>query len=176
MGSWNSVQKGGDTIEELNTSSNNKQLACQRELSIRFGVSRPSIRQAPSLLEATGKLRTEPGRGTFRVSAVHRNGARTDSFANARDAQHPSQRTYSKSEISRFRYLIEGQSGRLAAMCITDDEIRQLEGNLTVFKAQTRSMDLEASARTDFEFHQMIVDFFRRVRLFKRSPICCSAT
>ena len=35
-----------------------------------------------------------------------------------------------------------------------------------MFKAQTRAMDLEASARTDFEFHQLIVEF-SGVRLFR---------
>ena len=78
----------------------------------------------------------------------------------------PSKKTYPKSEISRFRYLIEGQSGRLAAMRITDGEIAQLEKNLNTFKNQTRAMDLEASAQTDFEFHQLIVEF-SGVRLFR---------
>jgi DNA-binding FadR family transcriptional regulator len=77
-----------------------------------------------------------------------------------------SKKTYPKSEISRFRYLIEGQSGRLAAMRITDGEIAQLEKNLNTFKNQTRAMDLEASAQTDFEFHQLIVEF-SGVRLFR---------
>ncbi len=149
-------------IQDMIASSNDDRLPSQRELSTLFGVSRPSIREALSLLEASGKLRTEPGRGTFRVKVAPGKSASTSSG----DAEpHPSKRTYPKSEISRFRYLIEGQSGRLAAMRITDDEIRQLEANLTVFKTQTRAMDLEASARTDFEFHQMIVDF-SGVRLF----------
>ena len=78
----------------------------------------------------------------------------------------PSKKTYPKSEISRFRYLIEGQSGRLAAMRITDSEIAQLEKNLNTFKQQTRAIDLEASAQTDFEFHQLIVEF-SGVRLFR---------
>lgn len=51
-------------------------------------------------------------------------------------------------------------------MRITDGEIQQLEENLNVFKAQTRAIDLEASARTDFAFHQLIVEF-SGVRLFR---------
>ena len=78
----------------------------------------------------------------------------------------PSKKTYPKSEISRFRYLIEGQSGRLAAMRITDSEIAQLEKNLNTFKQQTMAINLEASAQTDFEFHQLIVEF-SGVRLFR---------
>jgi GntR family transcriptional regulator, transcriptional repressor for pyruvate dehydrogenase complex len=54
----------------------------------------------------------------------------------------------------------------LAAMRITDAEIQQLEEDLGIFKGQTRAADLEASARTDFEFHQLIVEF-SGVRLFR---------
>jgi GntR family transcriptional regulator, transcriptional repressor for pyruvate dehydrogenase complex len=51
-------------------------------------------------------------------------------------------------------------------MRISDREIAQLERNLNTFKGQTRDMDLEASAQTDFEFHQLIVEF-SGVRLFR---------
>ena len=51
-------------------------------------------------------------------------------------------------------------------MRITDAEIQQLEENLNIFKTQTRTVDLEAGARTDFEFHQLIVEF-SGVRLFR---------
>ena len=134
-----------------------------------FGVSRTSVREALSLLRGFGK-------------AAH--GARTRKLLGGRSGRRPlrqnpntlrnieasqdlpSKKTYPKSEISRFRYLIEGQSGRLAAMRITDSEIAQLEKNLNTFKHQTRAMDLEASAQTDFEFHQLIVEF-SGVRLFR---------
>jgi GntR family transcriptional regulator, transcriptional repressor for pyruvate dehydrogenase complex len=141
-------------------------LPSERELSSRFGVSRASIREALSILEVSGKLRTEPSRGSFWTADTGR--SRPGSFAavGGRVDETPLwSRTYPKTEISRFRYLIEGQSGRLAAMRITDEEVRQLEKNLLLFKEQTRAMDLEASARTDFEFHQLIVEF-SRVRLF----------
>ena len=61
-------------------------------------------------------------------------------------------------------------------MRITDREITQLEKNLSVFKNQTRAMDLDASAQTDFEFHQLIVEFsgvslFRDLHLYFRDVI-----
>jgi len=54
--------------------------------------------------------------------------------------------------------------------------IQQLEENLNIFKAQTQAVDLEASARTDFEFHQLIVEFsgvllFRDLHLYFRDVI-----
>ena len=110
----------------------------QRELSSRFGVSRTSVREALSLLEASGKLRTEPGRRSFWTGGA---AAPREELSNSGDAQpdFPAYKTYPKSEISRFRYLIEGQSGRLAAMRITDEEIQQLERNLAVFRTSDQS-------------------------------------
>ena len=148
-------------------------LPSQRELSLQLGVSRTSVREALSQLEAAGVLRTEPGRGTF-WQADKRQLNRRAMNANAADTLAGIARgmdvvsedaTYSKLEISRFRYLIESQSARLAAMRITDAQLQMLERNLNAFKSQTRAADLEASAATDFEFHHMIVRF-AEVRLF----------
>ena len=174
MNDWHPLSKTmARRIEEMLTAQagdEETRLPSQRELSARFAVSRTSIREALSMLEASGKLRTEPGRGSFWVG-----GSRPDEPAGVTQDGLPSaavsigtllwERIYPKSEISRFRYLIEGQSARLAAMRMTDEQIGELEKNLGTFKEQTRVMDLESSARTDFEFHQLIVEF-SGVRLF----------
>jgi GntR family transcriptional repressor for pyruvate dehydrogenase complex len=170
MQNWNSLSKRVATrIEDMIASSEDARLPSQRELSSLFGVSRTSVREALSFLEASGKLRTEPRRGSFWVGAPEMRSqfAHSNTLRNTEASRDlPSNKTYPKSEISRFRYLIEGQSGRLAAMRIADSEIQQLEKNLSIFKTQTRAMDLEASAQTDFKFHQLIVEF-SGVRLFR---------
>ena len=117
------------------------------------------------MLEATGKLRTEPGRGSFWMGGSETTLMGTVDASEPRNIPLPWNKTYPKSEISRFRYLIEGQSARLAAMRIREYEIQQLERNLAAFKEQTRAMNLQLSARTDFEFHHLIVEF-SGVRLF----------
>src|SRR5215813_9037870 len=170
MENWNTLSKKvALRIEDMIAFRSDARLPSQRELSSLFGVSRTSVREALSLLEASGKLRTEPGRGSFWVGVAADKSlpASLNGLHNVEgDGEFPSKKTYPKSEISRFRYLIEGQSGRLAAMRITDREIAQLERNLNTFKSQTRDIDLEASAQTDFEFHQLIVEF-SGVRLFR---------
>jgi len=125
-------------------------LPSQRELSQRFGVSRTAIREAVSLLEASGMLRTEPGRGMFvgRSSTYGAATARDDGAA-----------PYAKLDMCRFRYMIEGQTARLAAMRVTDADIAALERNLQRFKAETRAADLAAAAATDFAFHHLIVGY-----------------
>jgi GntR family transcriptional repressor for pyruvate dehydrogenase complex len=140
-------------------------LPSQRDLSSLFGVSRSSVREALSILEESGKLRTEPSRGSYRASPKPQSPADRAPMAKPADLGAVSATPYPKSDLSRFRYLIEGQSARLASMRIVDAELEQLEANLSSFKAQTRAMDLAASARTDFEFHRLIVQF-SGVRLF----------
>jgi len=124
-------------------------LPSQRELSLRFGVSRTAVREAVSLLEASGTLRTEPGRGMFvGQRAQPPEGAAPD------QGERPE---YSKLDMCRFRYMLEGQTARLAAMRITDGDIEALERNLHRFKAETRAADLHAAAGTDFAFHHLVV-------------------
>ncbi|MEQ9125923.1 MAG: GntR family transcriptional regulator, partial [Alphaproteobacteria bacterium] len=146
MKSWHPLSKTvAKRIEDLvasNDDGTRPRLPSQRELSSIFGVSRTSVREALTLLEASGKLRTEPGRGSFWVDPAEAGQPAPVDPDDARER--PRDKTYPKSEISRFRYLIEGQSGRLAAMRITDAQIRRLEDNLTAFKSQIRSLDLEA--------------------------------
>jgi GntR family transcriptional regulator, transcriptional repressor for pyruvate dehydrogenase complex len=170
MQNWNPLSRKIAThIEDMIAASDDARLPSQRELSSRLKVSRATVREALLLLEASGKLRISPGRRSLWVGS-RPVAAQSKPFCVSSNEESngelPSKKTYPKSEISRFRYLIEGQSGRLAAMRITDTEIQQLEENLKIFKAQTRAMDLEASACTDFEFHQLIVGF-SGVRLFR---------
>lgn len=131
-------------------------LPSQRDLSLQFGVSRTAVREAISLLEASGTLRTEPGRGMF-VGRVNGLPAVADGEAGPA--------AYSKLDMCRFRYMLEGQTARLAAMRVTDQHIEALDRNLARFKAQTRAMDLHAAAATDFAFHHLIVGY-ANVQLF----------
>ena len=127
MQNWNSLSKKIATrIEDMIATSEDARLPSQRELSSLLKVSRTTVREAFSLLEASGKLRTEPGRRSLWIGSPHA-ALQGDPFRasgrNGANGDLPSSKTYPKSEISRFRYLIEGQSGRLAAMRITDGEI-----------------------------------------------------
>lgn len=128
-----------------------EKLPSQRELSASFGVSRTVLREAFSLLEASGTLRTEAGRGTFVQSSRPGKRRGTDDLPFSPDG------SYGKLDVCRFRHLIEGHSARLAAMRITSDDLNRLAANLAQFKEQTRAADFEASAQTDLAFHHEIV-------------------
>jgi GntR family transcriptional repressor for pyruvate dehydrogenase complex len=143
--------------------SNGGRLPSQRDLSNELGVSRASVREALLLLEAAGTIKTQPGRGTFVLSEQER----VNKIDAGRRAIPPELTSayYSKLDICQFRLVVEGQCARLAAMRINDDQIASLERNLATFKGQTRRADSAASAATDFEFHQLIVQF-AGVKLF----------
>jgi GntR family transcriptional regulator, transcriptional repressor for pyruvate dehydrogenase complex len=143
--------------------SRGTRLPSQRELSTDFGVSRASVREALLILEAAGTIKTEPGRGTYVLTEHDRTG-RTEGGERSSGALLGGSE-YSKLDICQFRLVVEGQCARLAAMRINDEQIAALERNLATFKSQTRAMDAEASAATDFEFHQLFVQF-AGVRLF----------
>jgi GntR family transcriptional repressor for pyruvate dehydrogenase complex len=155
-------------IEEMILSgdlSRGARLPSQRELSTGLGVSRASVREGLLILETTGMIKTEPGRGTYVLAEQDRSRV-ADGNERPTAALNAAEETeYGKLDICQFRLVVEGQCARLAAMRITDEQIGELERNLATFKSQTRAMDGEASAATDFEFHQLIVEF-AGVRLF----------
>ena len=155
-------------INAFAASRSDARLPSERELSSVLGVSRSSVREALALLVAAGKLRTWPGRGSFwvTVSAATPQSPDANTWYNEENGKEvDGPKIYLPSEIFQLRYQIEGQSCRLAAKRITEEEIEQLETNMRTFKSQTRAMDLEARAKTDFDFHQLIVEF-SEIQLF----------
>jgi GntR family transcriptional repressor for pyruvate dehydrogenase complex len=73
------------------------QLPPQRELSARHKVSRPALREALSVLETMGLLRTERGRGTFVSDGESGSEHDTWRFASR----------YSLPEAHKFRFVAE---------------------------------------------------------------------
>jgi GntR family transcriptional repressor for pyruvate dehydrogenase complex len=179
MQQWSPVPKSvARRIEDMIESgalADGVRLPSQREMASSFGVCRASVREALSLLEASGVLRTEPGRGTYVCAGEAKSAAQILAPGNGTASalqELLSKVTYTKLDICRFRHLIEGESGRLAAMRITDAQVHALERNLSTFKDQTRAMQLEESARTDFEFHRLIIGF-AGVQLFADVHFAC---
>lgn len=119
----------------------------QRALSERLNVSRGSLREALSVLEAIGMLRTEPRRGTFVAN---------DGEAMERQRWRFGQ-SYSPPEVYQFRFLIEGYAARLAALRASHRDLLGLKRKLDAFKQAVRQEDLVLSSRLDFEFHSRIM-------------------
>lgn len=123
-------------------------LPSQRTLSALLDVSRASLREALSILETMGTLRTEPRRGTF-VADDEDHAADPERWRFAR--------RYSPPEVYQFRFLIESHAARLAALHVTPDDIGALKENVEKFKTAVRNRDVVQGSRIDFDFHRLIM-------------------
>ena len=120
----------------------------QRVLSERLNVSRSSLREALSVLETVGVLRTEPRRGTFVASG-------SDGIVDAQTWRFGQR--YSLPEVYQFRFVVEGYAARLTALRASPRDLTALNRNLDKFKEVVRKEDLAATSRLDFEFHSRIM-------------------
>lgn len=121
----------------------------QRELAEALEVSRASLREALSVLQTLGLLRTEPRRGTF---VVRRKALNDDVLGPWRF-----EGLYSPMEVYQFRFGLEGHAARLAAIRISPVGLTALKQNLEDFKEAVRNVDLVTMAQVDYDFHRLVV-------------------
>jgi GntR family transcriptional regulator, transcriptional repressor for pyruvate dehydrogenase complex len=121
-------------------------LPAQRQLSEELAISRASLREALSTLEALGMLHIRPGKGVY-VSNAQASNAHPWRFAD--QASLPD--TY------QMRFALEGFVARLAAHSIGDADIDWLDDNLTSLRGALEEAELEEAAQLDFAFHMRIV-------------------
>lgn len=113
----------------------------ERELAERFGVSRPTIREAIIALEALGYVQVKTGSGIYILENKTFAGATSD--------------TISAFELTEARALIEGEAVALAANLITDEELLELKQSLIEMAEENEEGDL-ASGDADKKFHMVI--------------------
>lgn len=113
----------------------------ERELSERFGVSRPSIREAIIALEVMGRVEVRSGSGVY----VLKSPSRTNT--------HPG--NYSPFEITEARVLVESEAAALATSTITEEQLSELAEALDEMIAENKAGDL-ASEVADRKFHTII--------------------
>ena len=123
-------------------------LPAQRELAAELKVSRTSLREALSTLEALGLVKTEAGRGTY---VTYNGGQEPGAVAEWRYA-----RQYDLAQVYEFRYLVEPAASRLAAFKITGGELARLGELHEQLKQAVGVLDFVASAELDFAFHRHI--------------------
>lgn len=124
-------------------------LPAQRELAQELDVSRASLREALSTLEALGFVHTQAGRGTFVAANGEESGDAIQEWRFSAE--------FEVTEVYEFRYFTEAAAIRLAALEITDDEVSQLERIHENYKASIQALDLVASGDYDYAFHRMIM-------------------
>ena len=128
-----------------------ERLPAERELAERFGVSRPSLRDAISQLQTTGLLSTKPGAGIYVADVLGSafSPALIDLFSRHDEAVF---------DYLSFRRDMEGLAAMRAAQFGSDTDLAIVQ---TVFdkmeKAHTKR-DANEEAQLDAQFHMAIIE------------------
>ncbi|MDB5526596.1 MAG: GntR family transcriptional regulator [Rhizobium sp.] len=107
----------------------------EKELALRFGISRGPVREALRSLDSSGLVEQVPNRGVF---------VRTLTAAQAAD-------------VYDVRAVLFGFAGKLLAERITDEEIAKLKAFIADMDAIVAADDFEAYVKINFAFHEFIV-------------------
>ena len=107
----------------------------ERHLSQALGVSRTPIREAMSLLEQEGFLRTVPRRGGFIVRKTKKQII----------------------EMIEMWAALESMAARLATLNASDEDIGQLRHMFDNFRNETPSEHIEEYSEANIAFHQAII-------------------
>ncbi len=121
-------------------------LPAQRALSERLGVSRPSLREAISVLETMGLVSVRVGSGVYVAAPEARAPLwRFSDRASPRD-------------VYEARMGLEGYAARLAAARWGADAARRLEAAVDAMASALAREDVPAMARADANFHDLVVE------------------
>lgn len=107
----------------------------ERQLSHALGVSRTPIREAMTLLEKEGFLRTVPRRGVFIIRKTKKQIL----------------------EMIEMWAALESMAARLATLNATDEDIGQLRHMFDAFHSETPAEHIEEYSEANIAFHQAII-------------------
>ena len=128
-----------------------ERLPAERELSVAFGVSRPTVREAIIALEVQGLVEVRVGAGAY----VKR-------LPGAEDAPGFNITAF---ELTEARLLFEGEAAAVAAHNITDRELDELDRLLEEISSENKSELVTENA--DRSFHLTIARATRNTAIVK---------
>jgi GntR family transcriptional repressor for pyruvate dehydrogenase complex len=126
-----------------NHSKAGEALPPQRELSVSLGISRASLREAISMLEALGLLRSHAGKGVFVTAGTRPSPDDLPAGPSAMPA----------AAIYQLRYVVEPASASLAAQRASRADLTELLESQSALKASLTTCDLVMAAEADLRFH-----------------------
>lgn len=125
----------------------------QRDLAESLGISRASLREALSMLEALGFIRSMPGKGTLVTSGRSNGGtAGKGKAASAAPSSAELQSTF------QLRYVFEPAAAALAARVINTHATPRLWSVQARFEDALKIVDLISASQADLAFHQLIAE------------------
>ena len=123
----------------------------QRDLAESLGISRASLREALSMLEALGFIRSMPGKGTLVTSGRSRPAAK-EKATSAAPSSAELQSTF------QLRYVFEPDAAALAARVTNMHTTPRLWGVQARFEDALKTVDLVSASQADLAFHQLIAE------------------
>ena len=135
-----------------------ERLPAERELAERFGVSRPSLREAVSELQSAGLLIAKPNAGIFVAEVLG------SVFSPAL------MRLFSSTEEAVFDYIdfrrdMEGLAAERAARLGSDTDLAVVDSVFQRMEAAHKKRDPSDEARLDAEFHLAILEASHNPRM-----------
>lgn len=121
-------------------------LPSQRELAVTLGISRASLREAISTLEALGLVRSQPGKGVLVTAGQPRPAGELPSGPAAHSPQ----------QVFQLRAIVEPAAAALTASRGEPDGLARLQAIQQQMEAALQKLDLVGAAEHDLAFHMEI--------------------
>ena len=118
-----------------------ERLPSERDLALKFGVSRPTVREAMIAMEMAGMVEIRSGSGVYILSPPAQPSLRVEEVPGPL-------------EILEARKAVEGETAALAARYVSPQLIAALEKELAIMAESTSAVEKKESA--DQCFHQLI--------------------
>ena len=120
-------------------------LPSEFDLAEQMGVSRPSIREALSALQAVGLIESKPGSGNYVL--------KTPTSEEEKEAPHLIESEAGCLEVMEAREALEPPLARLAALNCTSKEVTKLQEIIGKMRTLARNGDFDSYFDADKEFH-----------------------
>ncbi|WP_248919428.1 FadR/GntR family transcriptional regulator [Pseudomonas entomophila] len=117
----------------------------QRELAEQLGISRPSLREAVTVLETLGLVRSMPGKGVLVLDAESAQAQEPEAIAAA-----------SLADVLELRYTLEPFIAGLVAQSAGSQDIGQLRLTLMDMREALDASDSEAGINAYIAFHEAL--------------------
>jgi GntR family hexuronate regulon transcriptional repressor len=127
-----------------------RRFPAERELAAKFGVSRPTVREAIIALEVQGLVEVRVGSGAYVVRLPG-------------EAEIPGFNV-TAFELTEARLMFEGEAAALAATSATDEEIAQIETLLEAIELENQ--DPKGNESADRAFHLAIAHATRNAAIY----------
>ena len=121
-------------------------LPSQRDLSLQLGVSRPSLREAMSVLETMGLITIRVGSGAYVAAPEDR--APLWRFSDR----------CSPRDVYEARYGLESYAAKLAARTVDSAGVARLAACVEVMRLALYNQDIGGMAAADAQFHDLLFE------------------